>query len=122
MSNFEPTISVCRHCQSYQLEGRRGGFCSQLGTPVQGCWKACCYAIPPFAPSWEVSMGINSGLSPAIWSQSQDFAMDVVGKAIADPNQSQELEHSMIEVVGACISDDTSDKREFTQVSSKVSS
>lgn len=45
-------ISSCRHCQFYQSEGRRGGHCQQLGVPVQGGWKTCSLAIPPFSPSW----------------------------------------------------------------------
>ncbi|EKF03574.1 hypothetical protein FDUTEX481_02479 [Tolypothrix sp. PCC 7601] len=28
-------------------------MCQQLGAPVQGSWKACSLALPPFAPSWE---------------------------------------------------------------------
>ncbi len=53
MKNFNSCISVCRHCQHYTTEGRRGGQCQQLGVPVQGAWKACQFALPPFAPSWE---------------------------------------------------------------------
>jgi hypothetical protein len=45
--------SACRYCRHYKPEGRRGGLCQQLGAPVEGNWKACCLAIPPFAPSWE---------------------------------------------------------------------
>lgn len=48
---------MCRHCQHYLVEGRRGGQCQQLGAPVLGRWKACQLAIPPFAPSWEGSSG-----------------------------------------------------------------
>ncbi|BAY31759.1 hypothetical protein NIES2107_36450 [Nostoc carneum NIES-2107] len=45
--------SACRYCRHYNPEGRRGGMCQQLGAPVQGSWKACSLALPPFAPSWE---------------------------------------------------------------------
>lgn len=45
--------SACRFCKHFQPEGRRGGFCQQLGTSVRGCWDACPLALPPFAPSWE---------------------------------------------------------------------
>ncbi|MBW4556933.1 MAG: hypothetical protein KME59_13485 [Trichormus sp. ATA11-4-KO1] len=45
--------SACRYCRHYQPEGRRGGMCQQLGSPVQASWKACSLALPPFAPSWE---------------------------------------------------------------------
>jgi hypothetical protein len=34
------------------MQGRRGGQCRQLGVPVQGCWKSCALAVPPFASSW----------------------------------------------------------------------
>ena len=53
------TVSACRHCQHYATEGRRGGHCKQLGAPVQGAWKACCLALPPFAPTWEAAAGIK---------------------------------------------------------------
>lgn len=49
--NF-PT-SACRYCRHYNVEGRRGGMCEQLGVPVKGSWKACSLALPPFAPAWE---------------------------------------------------------------------
>ncbi len=44
--------SACRYCRYYQPEGRRGGMCQQLGVQVQGSWKACALALPPFARSW----------------------------------------------------------------------
>jgi hypothetical protein len=25
----------------------------QLNVPVQGSWKACALAVPPFVPAWE---------------------------------------------------------------------
>jgi hypothetical protein len=40
--------SACRYCHHYQLEGRRGGTCQQLGVPVQGAWKACALGKPAF--------------------------------------------------------------------------
>jgi hypothetical protein len=60
-------VSACRHCQYYLAEGRRGGQCQQLGAPVQGAWKACPLAIPPFAPSWEGGHDVATGLKT--WSQ-----------------------------------------------------
>ncbi|MGH1396622.1 MAG: hypothetical protein ACRAVC_21695 [Trichormus sp.] len=45
--------SACRYCRHYKPEGRRGGNCQKLGAPVQASWKACSFALPPFAPSWE---------------------------------------------------------------------
>lgn len=53
MRTFNMLATACRHCRYYTPEGRRGGQCGQLGVPVQGQWKACSLAIPPFAPSWE---------------------------------------------------------------------
>ena len=49
--NF-PT-SACRYCRHYDVEGRRGGMCQQLGVSVRGNWKACSLALPVFTPSWE---------------------------------------------------------------------
>lgn len=53
MKPIKPLTSACRYCRHYQPEGRRGGMCQQLGSPVQASWKACSLALPPFAPSWE---------------------------------------------------------------------
>ncbi|MCZ2201576.1 hypothetical protein [Cylindrospermopsis raciborskii] len=53
MKPINPLASACRYCRHYQPEGRRGGNCSQLSAPVQGCWKACSLAVPAFAPTWE---------------------------------------------------------------------
>lgn len=60
MKPVNEVTSSCRHCQSYQSEGRRGGHCQQLGVPVQGGWKACSLAVAPFAASWEKLAGINA--------------------------------------------------------------
>jgi len=43
--------SACRYCHHYQVEGRRGGTCQQLGVPVQGTWKACALGQPAFSNS-----------------------------------------------------------------------
>ncbi|MGJ5676688.1 MAG: hypothetical protein ACR9NN_24310 [Nostochopsis sp.] len=53
MKNVKYLTSACKYCRYYQPEGRRGGMCQQLGAPVQASWKACSFALPPFAPSWE---------------------------------------------------------------------
>lgn len=53
MRTFNTLATACRHCRYYTPEGRRGGQCGPLGVPVQGQWKACSLAMPPFAPSWE---------------------------------------------------------------------
>lgn len=61
MNTANPSISTCRHCQYYQGEGRRGGYCQQLCAQVQGSWKACYLAIPPFSSDWKILPGI------AVW-------------------------------------------------------
>ncbi|CCH68379.1 FIG00872625: hypothetical protein [Richelia intracellularis HH01] len=53
MKIIRPLTSACKYCRHYKPEGRRGGVCQQLGTPVKGKWAACSLAIPPFIPSWE---------------------------------------------------------------------
>ena len=60
MKTLNFPASACRYCRHYQLEGRRGGKCQQLGVPVRGNWKACSLALPPFAPSWESIDGVWS--------------------------------------------------------------
>lgn len=52
MEGVNDSISTCRHCYFYQLEGRRGGHCQQLGVSVQGNWQACSLGVSPFA-SWK---------------------------------------------------------------------
>jgi hypothetical protein len=53
MKPIKSVTSACRYCRHFQPEGRRGGMCQQLSAPVQGTWKACSLALPPFAPPWE---------------------------------------------------------------------
>lgn len=51
-----PFPSNCRFCQFYQLErgqGRGRGNCCKLRVSVNGHWRSCRLALPPFAPSWE---------------------------------------------------------------------
>lgn len=66
MRNLNP-VSACRHCQHYVTEGRRGGQCQQLGSPVKGNWRACSLAIPPFAPTWENLNMMTAGT--AMWAE-----------------------------------------------------
>jgi hypothetical protein len=49
MSSADPRISNCRHCQHYQLQGRRGGVCQKLNVAVRSEWAACSLALPAFA-------------------------------------------------------------------------
>lgn len=58
MNTLNFPASACRYCRYYNVEGRRGGICQQLGVPVRGAWKACSLSLPPFAPSWESIEGI----------------------------------------------------------------
>ena len=53
METIRSLASACRYCRYYKPEGRRGGTCQQLGTPVKGKWAACSLAMPPFPSSWE---------------------------------------------------------------------
>jgi hypothetical protein len=48
MTSADPRVSICRHCQHYQPEGRRGGHCHQLTGSVQAAWTACSLAVPVF--------------------------------------------------------------------------
>jgi len=50
--------SVCRHCQHYSPQGRRGGMCQKLSAPVQGNWQACSLANYPFLPTSEALKAI----------------------------------------------------------------
>ncbi|MEM9214293.1 MAG: hypothetical protein AAGD25_08085 [Cyanobacteria bacterium P01_F01_bin.150] len=93
MRDFESVVSVCRHCQSYTLEGRRGGHCSQLGSLMKGDWKACPLAIPAFSPSWESQSGIKYELAQLIREQRQQLEM-------LNPRQD---DRDPVEVLEACI-------------------
>ncbi|WP_156435360.1 hypothetical protein [Leptolyngbya sp. O-77] len=50
MDDLHHSISSCRRCAHYHIEGRRGGHCQLLGVPVQGAWDACPMAQPQFLP------------------------------------------------------------------------
>lgn len=65
MNLGDPRISTCRHCKHYQIEGRRGGYCHQLNSPVQGSWNACTLAIPSFAPLVAPAIVVESVIAEA---------------------------------------------------------
>jgi hypothetical protein len=79
MKGVNNSISTCRRCYFYHLEGRRGGHCQQLGVAVQGNWQACSLGVSPFAtwkqligiPAWtssdstDSSEGLPEGLEPS---------------------------------------------------------
>lgn len=48
MSTASNRVSACSRCHYYQVEGRRGGHCQQLGVPVQAAWKPCPLVAPIF--------------------------------------------------------------------------
>jgi hypothetical protein len=48
MASADPRISNCRHCQHYQLQGRRGGVCQKLNVAVRSEWSACSLSAPAF--------------------------------------------------------------------------
>ncbi|MGD1716225.1 hypothetical protein [Hydrocoleum sp. CS-953] len=66
------TTLACRHCQYYSPEGRRGGVCQKLMTPVESNWKACSLALPPFAAYRENRNSI------VMWHQKIDETLEVV--------------------------------------------
>lgn len=72
--------SACRYCRHYKPEGRRGGLCQQLGAPVLGSWKACSFALPPFAPSWESLEDVWSlpNATPVLASSSLGSSLDKI--------------------------------------------
>ncbi len=66
-------------------EGRRGGQCQQLGALVQGGWKACVLAIPPFAPTWERLDGIITW-QPESFGIEEEFSAEAALQAYAKPH------------------------------------
>jgi hypothetical protein len=72
------TCRYCRYCRYYQPQGRRGGMCEKLSAPVQGVWKACPFALPAFATSWETLEDAWSlPVSKPVFSTSQNLAADL---------------------------------------------
>jgi hypothetical protein len=53
MNTRAASVSLCRYCQHYLPEGRRGGTCQQLNVEVESQWQACGLSAPPFSPSWD---------------------------------------------------------------------
>ncbi|MFM7887243.1 MAG: hypothetical protein ACKPCM_11260 [Pseudanabaena sp.] len=60
MDSSGNSITVCKLCQHYNPEGRRGGFCGRLAVPVSATWEACSLAEHPFEPSWQPTDDFNS--------------------------------------------------------------
>lgn len=74
MSTIRSGISSCRHCFYYQVEGRRGGTCTQLGVPVQACWQACPLAAPLFARTAPQVVGVPSCAAAFAASSAEESA------------------------------------------------
>jgi len=83
MKPIKVLTSACRYCRHYKPEGRRGGLCQQLGAPVLGSWKACSFALPPFAPSWESLEDVWSlpNATPVLASSSLGSSLDKIAVA-----------------------------------------
>lgn len=97
--------SACRYCRSYEPEGRRGGYCQILGVPVQGSWKACVLASPPFKTTLkkledifqletsvlETSLFLSSSLPSETETNAKDSAQQAkilnIGEGISSLNQ-----------------------------------
>ncbi len=83
------TIQACRHCQYYSPEGRRGGVCQKLMTPVESNWKAWSLALHPFAPSWENRNSI------VMWHQKIDEALEIALPLKATANKISQLKNTV---------------------------
>jgi hypothetical protein len=88
-------VSSCRACRYYAHEGRRGGFCQQLGAPVSSQWKACSLAFPAFAPSWEHLEGLVNLTSLAA-TQHESIPTKLAYKALSDKAASLNTPSSVI--------------------------
>jgi hypothetical protein len=98
MKSIKSFTSACRYCRHYQPEGRRGGICGQLGAPVQGSWKACSFALPPFAPSWESLEDVWSlpEAQPVLTSFSQPWNVPTEVPSPASPEHTTVAEKILI--------------------------
>jgi hypothetical protein len=82
--------SACKYCRYYQPEGRRGGVCQQLGTPVEANWKACRLALPPFAPSWE--------RLEESWSLSSETKILTTSASFVSPKEKNSISHEKMPI------------------------
>ena len=85
--------SACRYCRHYKPEGRRGGLCQQLGAPVLGSWKACSFALPPFAPSWESLEDVWSlpNATPVLASSSLGSSLDKIAVCTSEQPKAEAI-------------------------------
>ena len=77
MKDAKNIISSCRHCLFYEMQGRRGGQCRQLGVPVRGCWKSCALAVPPFVSNWHDLERMVSLHPPVFEAALQEIEVEV---------------------------------------------
>ncbi len=74
MPSADPRISNCRHCQHYQLQGRRGGMCQKLNVAVRSEWSACSLAVPAFANPFDFgAIDLPKIMVPATAAVSRDL-------------------------------------------------
>jgi hypothetical protein len=93
--------SACRYCRHYKPEGRRGGLCQQLGAPVLGSWKACSFALPPFAPTWESLEDVWSlpDATPVLASSSLGSSLDKIGVACVSQTAVRTTEQAQAQAI-----------------------
>lgn len=98
MKQIKLLTSACRYCSNYKPEGRRGGFCQQLGAPVRGNWKACSLALPPFAPSWESLEDVWSlpDATPVLASDLNKPALTPVEETVSCNSQQEKAEPVLV--------------------------
>jgi hypothetical protein len=113
MNTPHPQTSACRHCQHYEPEGRRGGYCKQLSVAVQGAWSACALAIPPFSPTWENFEDIM------LWQKKTLAAMEESVLVESLDTRSHSQTHSETVEVSQPLSDRATSEQSFNSASSQ---
>jgi hypothetical protein len=116
MSQADPRVSRCRHCCSYELQGRRGGHCQQLNVNVQGGWNACALAKPLFAvasdqivaaPAADNQTVIASGVDRAHIERAAMDLADCPSNLDSSPMERVAIESVVLDCVGLeCLTPD----------------
>ena len=88
MKSNPSSISLCRHCQHYYPEGRRGGMCNKLNVAVKSRWQACNLATPPFISPWQELESIVAWKQKALIQEALSFPV-VVAELEADRHCSE---------------------------------
>lgn len=98
MTHSSSSISLCRHCQFYSPEGRRGGHCRKLNVSVQSRWDACSLGTPPFAATWkelesiaiwkqkvlsheEVALVVEGSISTSLFEENEAVTVPILGRS-----------------------------------------